>query len=889
MDSSLLVTRLRVPPTPRHVVPRKRLVDLLERDVPSHRLTLVSGPAGYGKTTLLSQWANTRTIPVAWLSLSTDENDVDRFFRYLLAAWNDVQPGISESTLGAILQGMMPERDVVLSAFINVASEQPHHTAFVLDDYHCIGSPDVHESLTFLIDNLPETLHFVLSSRADPPLPLARYRARTQLLELGPQDLAFQLEESGEFFEHSMRLALPADQVASLHGRLEGWIAGLQLVALSLRGRETIDEAGVISGRHRYITDYLSEDVLSQLPDEYQRFLLQTSILDGFNAALCDAVTERMDSQQMLIALERQNLFVTAMDDNRTWFRYHGLFADYLRDELYRRDPDYAYELHRRAGRWYLEHDFPELAFHHAVSGNDVDLTAKICDLYFNAKMLGGEFRTVQDWLSRLPVEWYAVYPVLGLARAGLLAFSGDVGGCIRCIDGIEQALAGKAPEEARWQQARVHTIRCFIACMSNDVPQAEKLADLALSELPEENLGFRPGIYAALGDVYRQNGRWDDAYKNYLKVLEYSDSPSVRTQSAHVYGALADLSLRQGRLRDAGRYWEDALSTMRQQENWGRISLPVIGWIYIRLAEIFYEWNRLDEAWSYVESGIQRAELGGDVRALIAGYLISGRLKLSSGDHQAAAEYLERARPLVEQVRFHEWITRFERFQLEVWLSENRLRTAVDWVDLMMKGDVLRDRPEREIAEIALARALIFKGDSVSVRQGCDLLDRLIPTAESEGRNALLIEGLTLRSLAESALGDQAAALSSLEHALRLAEPEGYVRLFVDLGRPMGRLLQLAQTRHVMPDYTETILGGFGQYDELVSDTTPALTEPLTDREQEILVLLAAGLTNSEIAGKFFISPETVKKHTANIYGKLHVRRRTEAVARARELNLLA
>jgi LuxR family transcriptional regulator, maltose regulon positive regulatory protein len=889
MDSSLLATRLRTPPTPLHAVPRERLVGLLERDVPSHRLTLVSGPAGYGKTTLLSQWANDSAIPVAWLSIGPDENDFDRFFRYLLAAWNDVQPGISESALGALLQGMMPERDAVLSAFINVASEQPRHAAIVLDDYHLIDSPDIHESLMFLIDNLPETLHLVLSSRADPPLPLARYRARQQLLELTSTELAFELDESGAFFERSMRLQLTRAQVESLHTQLEGWIAGLQLVALSLRGRETIDEAEVISGRHRYIADYLSEDVLSHLPDEYQRFLLQTSILDRFTEALCNAVTGRGDSQQILVALERQNLFVAAVDDNREWFRYHGLFADYLREELYRRDPDHAYDLHRRAARWYLEHDFPELAFHHAVSGNDVDLTAEICDLYFNAKLLGGEFRTVQDWLSRLPVEWFAVYPALGLARAGLLAFSGDVGGCIRCIDGIEQELAGKAPEDARWQQARVHTIRCFIACMSNDVPQAERLADLALSELPEDNLGFRPGIYAALGDVYRQNGRWDDAYTHYLKVLEYSDSPPVRTQSAHVYGALADLSLRQGRLRDAGRYWRDALSTMGRQENWGRISLPVIGWIYIRLAEILYEWNRLDEAWSYAEAGIQRADLGGDVRALIAGYLISGRLKLSSGDPGTASEYLEQARSLVEQIQFHEWITRFERFQLEVWLSENRLRSAVAWVDLMMQGDVLRDRPEREIAEIALARALIFKGDSVSVRQGSDLLDRLIPTAESEGRNALLIEGLTLRSLAESTLGDHSAALASLEHALRLAEPEGYVRLFVDLGRPLGRLLQLAQARNVLPDYVGTILEGFGQYDELASGAVPMLTEPLTDREQEILVLLAAGLTNSEIAGTFFISSETVKKHTANIYGKLHVRRRTEAVARARELNLLA
>lgn len=888
MDSSLVATRFRIPPRPRHVVPRERLVGLLEREVPSHRLTVVSGPAGFGKTTLLSQWATSSTIPVAWLSIGPDENDFDRFFRYLLVAWTDVQPGISESALGALLQGMMPERDAVVSAFINAASEQTEHAAIMLDDYHLIEAPEIHESLIFLIDNLPETLHLVLSSRAEPPFPLARYRARQQLLELTSKDLAFELDESDAFFHHSMQLQLTREQVESLHTQLEGWIAGLQMAGLSLRGRGEIGEPIKVRGRHRYIADYLSEDVLSQLPDEFRHFLLQTSILDSLTEALCDAVTERADSQEMLIELERRNLFVTAIDDNRDWFLYHGLFADYLREELHRREPERVHELHRRAAKWYLEHDIPELAFNHALAGNDIDLTAQIFDLYLNAKLHGGDYRTIQDWLSRLPVEWYEVYPVLGLARAALLAFSGDVGGCIRCVDGIEQELTGISPEDAAWQQVRVHTIRCFIACMSNDVPQAERLAGLALDGLREDNLGFRPGVYAALGDLYRQNGRWGDASANYLKVLEYTDSPSVRTQSAHVYGALADLSLRQGRLRDAGRHWREALATLERWENWGRVPLPVIGWIYIRLAEILYEWNQLDEAWSYAESGIQRAELGGDVRALIAGYLISGRLKLSSGDSGAAETYLEQARPLVEQARFHEWITRFERFQLEVWLSENRLRTAVNWADHVMREDVFNDRPEREIAEIGLARVLIFKGDSVSVNQGCDLLERLIPTAISEGRNALLIEGLTLRSLAESTLGDQTAALESLEHALRVAEPEGYIRLFVDLGTPVGRLLQHAQARNVMPDYVRTILEGFGQYDEPAPDIAPTLTEPLTDREQEILALLAAGLTNSEIAGKFFISPETVKKHTANIYGKLRVRRRTEAVSRARELNLL-
>jgi LuxR family maltose regulon positive regulatory protein len=354
------------------------------------------------------------------------------------------------------------------------------------------------------------------------------------------------------------------------------------------------------------------------------------------------------------------------------------------------------------------------------------------------------------------------------------------------------------------------------------------------------------------------------------------------------VFGALADLALRQGHLREAATYWRKALAAIEEQENWGRLPLPVIGWVYIRMGEILYEWNELVEASDHLSRGLERSELGGDVQALIAGYLITGRLKLTEGDIALAGEYLEKARPLVENAPFPDWVGRFERFQLEFWLAQDRLRAAVDWADELLRRDALERPSENEMAHLAMARVLIVKGDAPSLERALALLERLLQAADAEGRMGVTIEALALRALAHWRRGEQASALTALERALRLAEPEGYVRLFADLGLPMARLLQEARSRAVLPDYVETLLAACGADLAFSAPAEATLPEPLTTREQEVLQLIGAGLTNREIAATLVISPETVKKHTASIYGKLGVRSRREAVARARKLALL-
>lgn len=888
MDTFLLATKLRIPPQSHHVVPRTRLIDALERGIPEYKLILLSAPAGYGKTTLLSQWAQASRFPVAWLSVSQEDNDLGRFFRYLLAAWEEIQPGVMESPLGLLLGGMMPDSQAVLAAFINVASDVPSHIVFVLDDYQLIEDPAIHQALTFLLDHLPPTLHFVLAERAESPLPLARYRARRELLEFRAEDLQFFYEETADFLNEVMGLDLACDHVARLHIQLEGWIAGLQLVALTLQRRLPGAQKLVVSGRHRFITDYLTEDVLAHLAEATRRFLLQTSILDRLYAPLCDAVAGREDSQAMLELLERENLFLVPLDDSREWFRYHHLFADFLRGELSRRHPDAVADLHRRAAGWYLAHDLPDQFLRHAIAGEDAELVIGMFERYVVARLMGGEITMIHRWLEALPEAWYTSHPELGFFQAAFLYFAGQFDACSRRVDEVER-LVPEESEDRPGHLARVAAMRCFIACYQNDMARAELFAEQALQDLPKEALSFRTSIYQALGDTYRRNGHWEEAQACYLQALDFPPVPAVRIQSVHVFGALADLELQQGRLHAAAAYWSKALAGIQNRATWGEFPLPLIGWVYIRMGEILYEWNDLAAAGHHLSRGLERAELGGDVRALIAGYLLASRLKLTAGDLEAAAEELERARPLVEQAPFPDWVGRFGRLQLECWLAQDRLRAAVTWADEMRRGDARKGPLESEEAQLVLARVLIVKGDAPSLEQALALLKRLMAAAEAEGRAGIQIEALALQALAHWRRGIRADALTSLERALRLAEGEGYVRLFADLGVPMARLLQEARSRALLPDYVATLLGAFRGVPTSPDPMEGALPEPLSDREQEVLQLMAAGLTNREIAVRLVITAETVKKHVANVCAKLGVRNRTEAAARARELDLLA
>ncbi len=886
MHAFLLETKVRIPPQPYHAVSRAHLSEIFERDILHYKIILLSAPAGYGKTTFLSQWAHSSPLPIAWLSLDGEDNDFDRFFRYLLTAWEKIQPEVSSTPLGLLLSGSMPDHKAVLSAFVNAANDNPDHLVFVLDDYHLIQEPSIHQAITFLLDHLPPTFHVVLSGRAAPSLPIARYRARNEMLEFRAEQLQFLQHETADFLKGSMGLDLSDDQMIRLQAQLEGWIAGLQLVSLTLRHHREAADQPMITGKHRFIADYLSEDVFGHLPENTKQFLLMTSILDRLCGSLCDAVTTREDGQAMLQHLEQENLFLVPLDENREWFRYHHVFAGFLKEELNRHHPDQVAELHHRAAQWYLTRDLPDPALRHAIAGAHVETAVQVFNTYLTVKLNSGEPGVIKRWLESLPEQWRVDYPVFGLARAGLFAYTGSLEDCLRTIDEVERKLVPVEGEQERGQLGKISAVRCAIACIQNDVVQAETYAKLALHDLVGKDDPFLNLVYGALGDAYRRNGRWQEARQCYLNALNLLYGPAYRFHSVHAFGALADLELRQGHLRAAAAYWKKALAGTEDQANWGSFPLPLIGWVYIRMSEIRYEWNELKEVEDYLIRGLERAELGSDVRAMIAGYLLAARLNLTEGDKAAAGESLERARPLVDNASFSDWTSRFERLQLEFWLAQDRTRTAVKWADEMLRGDTLEAQSETAEKQLAIARVLIVKGDMPSLERSVALLRSLLPAAEAEGRTGVTVEGLTLQALVYWKRGEPAIAMTSLERALRLAEPEGYLRIFVDLGLPMARLLQESKARDVMPEYVETILSAFSG--DLISTTREALPEPLTSREQQILKLIAAGLTNREIAEQLVISPETAKKHAANICSKLGVSNRTEAAARARELGLM-
>ena len=884
MDASLLAAKLRLPEPPHGVVPRPRLVQALEKGVPQHRLTVVAAPAGYGKSTLLADWALTTDMPVAWLSLDRDDNDLERLLRYLLAAWARIQPAVAQGPLGILISAQSPRPEAALAAFLETAERLPAHHALVLDDYQWLQDRVIHESVAFLLDHLPPRLHLVLGTRTDPPLPLARYRARSQLLELGPQDLRFTLPETTDFLAKRMDVPLPMADIQRWHDQLEGWAAGLQLAALSRRH----GGAATLSGRDRFIADYLAADVLEGLPLELRDFLLRTSLLDPLAGSLCAAVTSVVDAQSVLERLEREHLFVEGLDAERQWFHYHPLFADYLQGELARRHSDDVPELHRRAAAWYAAHDLPEEAFEHALAGNDRDRVIQIAERHLMLKLYRGEYRVVQHWIKAVPEAWRSSYALFGLVQAGILAFGGALDAAERLIDEVEQGLESEAAGPVRWQLARVKAVRCALACGQNDLPHAEQYAGLALRDLRPDDYFFYGMINVSLGDTYRLNGRWSEARQHYLTGLELSRLSPYSFISVPPLGALADLALRQGRLRQAASYWREALAVIQSPQSWGSLEIPVVGWVYVRLGEIFYEWDQWADAWDHVTRGLEWAEVGGDVRARIAGYLGAGRLKLTEGDLDAAESYLERARPLVEQSQFADWTARLQRFQLEFWQAQSQPEKAIAWIAATLRGENLAVAPESEPARLAAARALIVQGAPAAVGQARALLDPLLAAAEAEGRLGIAVEALALQALAHWRRGDGPTSMVALERALRQAEPEGYRRLFVDLGLPMARLLQEARSRQVLPGYVASLLTAFEGEPGAAPAATARLPESLTERELEVLSLLAAGLTNREIAQKLVISPETVKRHGASIYGKLGVGNRTQAVSRARELGLL-
>ncbi|MFI5066898.1 MAG: LuxR C-terminal-related transcriptional regulator [Streptosporangiales bacterium] len=934
MPAPLLETKFFVPRSRRGLVPRPRLTQRLDRGTES-KLTLVSAPAGFGKTTLLTEWLAAGPAGpdderlVAWLSLDRDDNDPVSFWTYVIAALRTAAPGAGESAL-ALLRASPPSPvETVLTALLNDLAALAGEIVLVLDDYHVVDAGEVQDGMAFLLDHLPPGLHVVIASRADPALPLARWRARGELAEARAAELRFTPGEAAAYLNEMMGLQLAARDVAALEGRTEGWIAALQLAALSMQGRD--DVAGFIAGfagDDRYVVDYLAEEVLARQPAHIQAFLLQTSILGRLSGPLCDAVTGQGGGQAMLAALDRRNLFLVPLDDRRRWYRYHHLFADVLHARLLDEQPGQVPDLHRRASAWFQHNGEPSVAIGHALAAEDFQRAADLIELAISVMSQTRQEATVRGWLEMIPEDVIQVRPVLSVAIAWVLLSDGEFEGvearlrdAERWLDTTTGTRAGSPAspaemvvvneEEYRRLPGTIELYRAALALARGEPLGAIRHAQRTLDLAPEQEHRTRASASGLMAIAFWGSGDLQAAHSAWA---ECAAGLRGAGHIADIFGCaigMADIQLAQGRLGAAMRTYEQALQRASAQSG------PVLRGtadMHVGMSEVHRERNDLAAATQQLLRSQELGEAIGLPQNRYRWRVAMSRIRQAEGDLAGALELLTEAERLYMGDMFPN-VRPVPALQARVWIAQGRLGEALGWVreqGLSADDDLsyLREFEHITLARMLLARYQDERAED-SIHQATRLLDRLLAAAEEGGRTGRVIEILVLRALAHQRLGDIPAALACLERALTLAEPEGYVRVFIDEGPPMTSLLRAAAEQGTARNYVRRLLAAVGETEpgspveqapvkQAPVEQAPvkqapvkqapvkqALIEPLSERELDVLRLLGTDLNGPAIARELMVSLNTVRTHTKNIYTKLAVTSRRAAVRRAQELGL--
>ncbi len=907
--AALLETKLYVPKSRRGLVPRPRLSERLGRAT-ALKLTLVSAPAGFGKTTLLTEWLGERPAEpaggrlVAWLSLDRADNNPASFWTYVIAALRTVAPGVGESAL-SLLQASQPVPvETVLTVLLNDLGTVAADIVLVLDDYHAIDAREVQDEMAFLLDHLPARLHVVIASRADPAFPLARLRARGELAEIRAADLRFTSDEAAAYLNEIMGLQLTARDVAALEGRTEGWIAALQLAALSIQGRD--DVAGFIAGfagDDRYVVDYLVEEVLQRQPGQVQAFLLQTSVLGRLSGPLCDAVTGQGGGKAMLEALDRGNLFLVPLDDRRQWYRYHHLFADMLQARLLDEQPGEVPGLHRRASAWYQQNGEQSVAIGHALAARDFGQAADLIERALPAMRITRQEATVHSWLKALPDEVIRVRPMLSFAMAGALLETGEFEGVeVRLRDaerwlGEATATSKGSParpaemvvadeEEFRRLPGAIELYRSALALTRGDLPATVRYARRTLDRALTDDHGVRAGASGFLGLAFWTSGDLEAAHSAWA---ECAAGLRRSGQIADIFGcaiAMADIRLAQGRLGEAMRTYEQALRRASEQDG------PVLRGtadMYVGMSGVHREYDDLQAATQQLLRSQELGEAIGLPQNRYRWRVAMARIRQAEGDLGGAINLLNEAER-VYVGDFFPNVRPVPALRARVWIAQGRLGEALGWA--REQGLSADDNLSylREFERITLARVLLARYSDEraehSVHEATRLLERLLRAAEAGGRTGRVIEILVLQALAHQVRRDIPAALACLERALTLAEPEGYVRVFIDEGAPMASLLRAAAKQGATRNYVHRLLVAVDETGQ-ESPVVQALIDPLSERELDVLRLLGTELDGPAIARELMVSLNTVRTHTKHIYAKLAVTNRRAAVRRAAELDL--
>ncbi|HLO32056.1 MAG TPA: LuxR C-terminal-related transcriptional regulator [Anaerolineales bacterium] len=856
-------------------------------------VTLISAPAGFGKTTLLSEWIVGTRRPVAWLSLDEPDNDPTRFLTYLVAALETIAANIGQGVLGALQSPQPPPIEPILTSLLNEITGVPEDFILVLDDYHMIDARPVDQVLTFLLEHQPARMHLVIATRQDPDLPLARLRAHGQLTELRAADLRFTPAEAADFLNQTMGLNLLAEDISALEDRTEGWIAGLQLAALALQGtismRGNQDASSLIksfTGSHHFVMDYLVEEVLHQQSEGIQTFLLCTSILNRLCGPLCDAVINdpRVRGKEMLEYLQRANLFIIPLDNERRWYRYHHLFADLLRQRLQSSlasstadSQSRLSELHIRASQWYEDNGLQLEAFRHAAAANDVERAERLIEGTGIPRHFRGAVTAILEWLESLPRAVLDARPWLWWRHASLLLVSGQTTGVEERLQAAEAAVAAilkgaQADDKTRNLIGQIAAARATLALTRYDVETMLSQSRRALEYLHLDNLTTRANANWSLGIAYLFKGDRVPARRALTEAISLSQASGDTFTTI-----LATLGL--GNIQEADNQLYPAAETYRHiLQLAGDQPLQIIGEVHLGLARVLYEWNDLDGA---EEHGRQSLHLERQYERMIDRFIICevflARLKLARGDVTEAVAILAKASQSVRQNNFIHRAPEVAAAQVLALLRQGNLAAAAHLAQAY-------DLP------LSQARVHLAQGDASGALA---ILERLRQQAEAKGWQDERLKLMVLQASAHYTQGEKELAVQLLREVLTLAEPGGFIRIFVDEGLPMAQLLLEVAAQGLIPDYTSKLLAAFEAQKQQTDhrlDLPPAesLIEPLSQRELEVLQLIAQGLSNQEISARLFLALDTVKGHNRKIFDKLGVQRRTEAVARARELGLL-
>jgi LuxR family maltose regulon positive regulatory protein len=924
LNSGLLATKLRCPALLPRRVQRPHLIQRLNAGFEAGRqITLVSAPAGFGKTTCIAEWVNALDCPVTWLSLDAADNDPGRFFTYLVAALHKVDETLGREIGGVLRAGQVPPGEVIHTALSNDILAWDQRFVLVLDDFHLIQDRSILQVLENLVANLPPALHLVLISREDPSLPLARLRAHNRLTEIRVGDLRFSSHEAGRFLDEVMGLSLSPIDVAVLDDKTEGWIVGLQLAGITL---QTAPEAkptspakpvsplpdrvgpspfiAALSGSHRFILSYLTEEVLNQQPEEIRDFLLQTAILDRLNGDLCNAVTGRTDSHTLLKRLFNANLFLIPLDEGQQWYRYHHLFADLLRDRQRALRPDQTAELHRRAGLWYVRASeearrpldergaFAGEAIQHALAGSEYALALQLVETHAVDTIMQGRVQTVTGWMQAIPPEWSASSPRANMAFAWMHFLRGTMAQAAPYLARLEAIFSQPQMDEKGDPslQAQWLALQATVRNTQRKPLESLALANQALELVPRTDDYVLSLIYVALADAFQQLDDHGRAAEAFQRIVHHGRAAGNLVVEIMGTAGMAAMALRQGQLQHA---FEIASEGIDQVERSGSLP-PLSSTLYGALGQICYQWNQIEQARRYYLRATQVSALSGYRDTEISYLVLLSRLYQVEGDLEASAREINKAVDLLRGGAAA-WVRpEVISQQVRTYLAQDN--PAAAQAVLRQGGVLLEDEITYATDPLHLAhlRLLLYRGEQEhkkgELRQASELAQRIIASAGAGQRTETRLQALILGARVWAASGDTRGSLELLGRALALAELERYVRIFLDEGPPVAGLLRRAGEQGVGSEYARELLALFPSAvgEAKMPSGSAGPVEPLSERELEILHLIHEGCSNQEIARRLVITLYTVKKHNSNIYGKLGVHSRTQAIARARQLGLL-